>query len=135
MYIKTDPLDKLVSQITRTKAKNLCQRCGRYTEYANLQTAHCWGRRKKSVRYDLENVLALCFSCHRIIDSESPEDKREVFIRHLGEKGYEALNQRANWPHQYKPDLKAIKFYLENELKHLKNKRDSGDSSKPGDRF
>lgn len=120
MKIRIDKLDKMVSQIVRTRAKNQCQRCGRYKEYAQLQTAHCWGRRKKSVRYDLENCFALCWPCHRDIDGEIPGAKEELFIRYLGREGYKKLGQRANWP-QPKPDLKAIEIYLRQEIKKLKS--------------
>lgn len=117
MNIRIDPLDKLASQIVRLRAKGHCQRCGRFKEFGKLQAAHCWGRRKKSVRYDLDNMLGICFTCHQLIDTEDPEAKKELFIRYLGKQGYDNLNKRANWPHLQKPDLKAIKFYLETELK------------------
>lgn len=102
----------MVSKIVRARAKGKCQRCLKPSEH--LQAAHCWGRRKKSVRYDLDNLLALCFYCHRQIDGEDPEAKKELFIRYLGEEGYKKLNQRANWPNLQKPDYKMIEIYLTN---------------------
>ncbi len=114
--IKIDPLDTIVSKIVRLRAKNQCQRCLKYKDFTELQTAHCWGRRKKSVRYDLDNVLGLCAYCHGYIDSEDPDAKKELFVKYLGKKGYKQLNQRANWPNLQKPDLKLIKLLLEKEL-------------------
>lgn len=118
MKIKITKLDKLVSEIVRNRAKGHCQRCGATKDFVQLQTAHCWGRRKRSVRWDLENCLALCWPCHRAIDGEIPGAKEELFIRYLGKKGYTELGQRANWPHP-KPDLKVITIYLESLLKKV----------------
>ena len=117
MKIRITKLDSLFSQVIRLRAKNKCQRCGRFTEFKRLQAAHCWGRRKQSVRCDLDNALGLCFACHRIIDSEDPDAKKELFVKYLGEQGYKKLNQRANWPNMNKVDEKAIEYFLKQELK------------------
>jgi hypothetical protein len=119
--IKIDPLDSLFSRVIRLRANNKCQRCGKYKEFKQLQAAHCWGRRKKSVRYDLDNALGLCAYCHRVIDSEDPEAKKELFIKYLGEEGYRKLNQRANWPNLQKPDTKLINIQLKQKLKEYEN--------------
>lgn len=116
MKIKINKLDSLFSRVIRLRAKNQCQRCKKYKEFEQLQAAHCWGRRKQSVRYDLDNALGLCFYCHRQIDSEDPDAKKELFVKYLGEEGYKKLNQRANWPNQYKPDKNVIEILLKREL-------------------
>lgn len=120
MRIRIDPLDVLFSKVIRLRAKGKCQRCLKPTEFGNLQAAHCWGRRKKSVRWDLDNALGLCFYCHRQIDSEDPDAKRDLFTKYLGEAGYKQLNQRANWPNLKKPDQKLIKMFLQKELEKYK---------------
>lgn len=116
MKIKIDSLDSLFSRVIRSRAKNQCQRCLKWKEFSELQTAHCWGRRKKSVRWDLDNALALCFYCHKQIDGEDPDAKKELFTKYLGQDGYKKLGQRANWPVQYKPDIKVIRILLEREI-------------------
>lgn len=116
MDIKINPLDALVSKIVRLRAENICQRCGKYREFKSLQACHCFGRANKKVRYDLDNLLALDYYCHQLIDSD-PEEKRNLFIKHLGANGYLYLSHRALWPNLQKPDLKAIKLYLQQELK------------------
>lgn len=121
MRIKRDSLDILFSQFIRLRANEKCQRCLSLVGYSRLAAAHCWGRRKKSVRWDEDNALALCFRCHQIIDSEDPEAKRILFTKHLGGKGYEKLNQRANWPQQYKPDPKILTVYYERKIHALSN--------------
>lgn len=115
MRINISPLDQLFSQFIRMRANNQCQRCGRWKEYSQLQCAHCFGRRKKSVRFDEDNALALCFPCHHIIDSEDPEAKRELFIKYLGEQGYKNLRIRAELAGR--PDVKALSLYYKEKIK------------------
>lgn len=112
--IKISKLDQDFSKHIRTKANNKCEYCGRYKDFKQLQTAHCFGRRYKNVRYDPENVAALCFTCHRKID-EDAELKREFFIKRLGERGYKLLRIRAY--DTGKPDLKAIELWLQSQMK------------------
>lgn len=119
--IKIDKIDSLFSRVIRLRAKGQCQRCKKFKDFSLLQAAHCWGRRKQSVRYDLDNALGLCFTCHHLIDSEDPDAKRDLFVKYLGEEGYKKLNQRANWPQQYKPDKKVIEIYLKQQLKQYEN--------------
>ena len=114
MRIKIDPLDNLFSIIIRRRAKSQCQRCLRYKEFGDLQCAHCFGRRKKSVRWDMDNALGLCFTCHRIIDGEDPDAKKELFVKFLGEKGYKNLRIRAEISKNY--DRKLIEMFLKKEL-------------------
>lgn len=115
MKIKIDNLDILFSKFIRLRAKGKCQRCLKPTEFQRLQTAHCWGRRKKSVRWDEDNALALCFWCHKQIDGEDPDAKKILFVKYLGEDGYKKLGERANWPSQYKPDKKALTIYYKSK--------------------
>lgn len=115
MKIQINALDKLFSQVIRLKAKGICEIGGEFRGYERLMCCHNWGRRKKSVRWDLDNAIAGCFYHHRIID-ENAEDKIAFFKRYLGEQRYENLNKRANWPQQYKPDTKLIKLMLEKEI-------------------
>jgi hypothetical protein len=120
MQIKRGSLDILFSRFIRLRAANTCQRCGKYKDFKELQTAHCWGRRKKSVRWDEDNALALCFYCHKIIDGEDPDAKKELFTKYLGEVGYKKLGQRANWPNLKKPDERIIEYHIKEELKKYK---------------
>lgn len=115
MKVRIDPLDKLFSQIIRLRSKGYCEIGGEWRGYERLMCCHNWGRRKKSVRWDLDNAVAGCFYHHRMID-ENAEDKISFFKKYLGEERYKQLNQRANWPNQYKPDKKIIKIFLEKEI-------------------
>lgn len=115
MKIKIEPLDQLFSKIIRLRAKGICEIGGEWRGYEKLMCCHNWGRRKKSVRWDLDNACAGCFYHHRQID-ENAEDKISFFRKYLGNKKYQDLNKRANWTNLQKPDKKLIQLFLEKEL-------------------
>lgn len=123
MKIKITALDRLFSKVVRLRAKGYCEIGKEWRGYNKLQTCHCWGRRKKSVRWDLDNACAGCFFHHQQID-ENAEDKIAFFKKYLGEKRYEKLGQRANWRTLKKVDEKLIEIFLTQELKKLENKND-----------
>lgn len=60
MKIKITKLDKLFSKYIRSQHKT-CEYCGKWKDFEQLQTSHCFGRRYKNVRYDPDNVAALDF--------------------------------------------------------------------------
>ena len=53
--------DDLVSLIVRLKAK--CEWCG--TNNGQMQCAHFVGRANHTLRFDFQNVICLCATCHR----------------------------------------------------------------------
>ena len=111
MKIKIDPLDKLLRRYIRLRDK-VCQECGRSDR--KLETAHCFGRARKSVRYDEENVCILCFTCHQWYDHHDTE-KQEFFRKRLGEEKFDLLQARMRTPARYL-DKEAIRFYLEKQI-------------------
>lgn len=117
MKIKIDPLDVLFSKVIRTRAKGKCEYCLKPKEFKELQTSHFHGRRKKSVRWDLDNAAGICFYCHRIL-TENPLEHTDWFKNRLGEKKFNDLNIRANI-RLGMPDKKLVKIMLENELKRI----------------
>lgn len=42
----------------------ICQRCGKGATQGQLQCAHIYSRRYKSIRWDMDNALTLCAGCH-----------------------------------------------------------------------
>ena len=114
MKIRIDKLDVLFSKFIRLRDK-VCQRCGG----ANIACAHFHGRAKKSVRWDEDNCVALCFGCHIHLDSH-PIEKIEFFQRRLGDR-YDLLNARAN--QLGKPDKEAIELYLLERIKEVNDGR------------
>ena len=114
MRVKIDPLDKLVSEYIRKRSGGYCERCGKYYGWQNLQTCHFHSRRKRSVRWDTDNLVALDFGCHTHLDG-NPLEKIEFFKQRLGEQAFDFLNARARITHP-KPDKALIEIYLLKEL-------------------
>jgi len=90
--MKTNPIDKLVSQVAKLRADNKCEYCGE--EYKKRETSHFHSRRKVSVRYDLDNVAWLCFHCHQEMHSH-PNVHTEWFRKRLGSEKFEQLDVRS----------------------------------------
>lgn len=89
--------DKRFSRAVRERDGFTCQRCFKtYPENSRgLHCAHMFGRGKISTRLDMENACALCYGCHRYLDTH-PDLKREFFIGRLGEEVFAALELRSN---------------------------------------
>ena len=109
MKITVTKLDKLFSEFIRSRDK-VCKRCG---QKGRLETAHFFGRRMKSVRWDEDNAVALCFACHRFFH-EHPLEHGEWYLDYLGSDKLKMLRARAYIPQ--KPDLNAISLYLKSKL-------------------
>lgn len=116
MRIKIDKLDTLLSEFIRKRAKGVCERCGSYKGWKGLQCSHFFGRVKKSVRWDEDNVSALCFGCHQYFTSH-PLEHTEWFQKRLGGK-FDLLNCRARTPAKYL-DKEAITLYFQAKLKEM----------------
>jgi len=116
MKIKLDKLDVLFSKIVRLRAGGYCEHCGQYKGFKGLQCSHFFGRRRKSVRYDIENAAGLCFSCHSYL-GENPYVHTEWFKKRLGSERFERLSIRAEMI--VKPDRHAIEAELRNILKTM----------------
>lgn len=109
MKIAISKLDKAFSEYIRKRDK-VCQVCGRS---GRLETSHFHGRRKRSVRWDEDNAVALCFSCHRHF-TENPLEHCEWFKERLGEQEFEALRVRSQI--NYLQDLGLLLDYYEEKL-------------------
>ena len=116
---KIDAADKWFSLYVRNKAAWKCEYCGKPAEGQGLHAAHFHGRRKESVRYDLENVNALCALCHKHFTNHYNEHK-EWKLKQLGQKKYDLLNLRANTPQ--KKDRKLQAMYWKAKVKELHGK-------------
>lgn len=114
--VKLDAADIAFSKYVRTKAGWQCARCGRYAEGQGLHCAHFHARRKESVRFDLENVDALCANCHRHFTNHYEEHK-EWKLQKLGEDKYDLLMLRANT--RGDKNRKAEAVYWRAELRKL----------------
>ena len=117
MKVRISPLDALFSRYIRMRADERCERCHAYKGYAGLQCAHFHSRRKKSVRYDPDNCLALCFGCHQYFH-ENPDEFRAFMKLRLGEYQLNMLDVRARQP-IHSLDQQAVKLWLDNQIKKM----------------
>ena len=96
--MKRTPEDAAFSDMIRERDNWTCQRCGRVYEPhpgPALSSAHCFGRGKPGTRLDPLNAAALCYGCHRWLDTH-PDLKHGWFRARLGDEAYEALRLRSN---------------------------------------
>ena len=91
-------LDRLVSLIVRSVGQ--CQRCGN-AEYEKLQCCHIYSRTYNSVRWDLDNLICMCASCH-FYTHKNPIEFSEFVTKHLGAEKYQQLKMRRNSEFHYK---------------------------------
>lgn len=89
MSIKRDQADTEFSKVVRLRDKH-CQHCGKG---GALECAHIHGRRTKSVRWSLDNAIALCHACHRHF-TENPLDFAGWCSSQLGDGHLEILLEK-----------------------------------------
>jgi hypothetical protein len=75
------------------------------------------GRAKSlAIRCDLDNGLGLCAGCHTTIDQVA-EEKRALFLRHLGLERYERLELMRQ--SRARVDMRLVVLSLEREWEAL----------------
>lgn len=98
---KFSKADKIFSELIRTEAGWKCQKCK--LDFSDnrgyLTNSHYHGRRKKSVRFDLDNCTSLCRKCHNYFE-EHKSDYKEWMTKRLGEEGMALLQLRAETPNR-----------------------------------
>jgi hypothetical protein len=93
-------LDKVVSKIVRARGK--CQNCG---SIKSLQAAHIFSRIYNNTRWDLDNLLCLCASCHFFFHKNPLE-----FAHFVGEEKYQLLKEARNQITKYSTADLELKF-------------------------
>lgn len=123
---KIDKADQTFSVYIREKADWKCEYC--HKDYSNnhqgLHASHYWGRTRESVRFDPENVNALCYFHHmKLGHGDGREDYRNFMIKRLGQKRYDLLKARA---YQLKKKDRAMEYLRAKALvKNLRKVRES----------
>lgn len=87
----TRKLDSECSRLIRSIG--YCVMCHK-SDYEKLQCAHIFSRTYRSVRWDLDNLLSLCASCH-FHSHRNPLLFAEFVKNHLGDYKYQSLKGRA----------------------------------------
>lgn len=83
-------LDKLCSEIVR--ARGGCEICFK-TEH--LQCAHIYPRTIMSLRWDMDNLLCLCYRCHFHFAHKHPLAFTEFIKKHFGTKHIKSLEKKS----------------------------------------
>ena len=84
-------LDKVCSMLVIHR-DGLCQKCG---SSKALAAHHAFGRRHMSVRWDLDNLVALCWPCHKHFAHGDPLGFATWYCEKIGMGTYEKLTMRA----------------------------------------
>ena len=116
--IKLNKQDRWFSNYVREKAHWRCEKCGKLCKIGTehifaLQASHYFSRSHWNVRYDPENVYALCAGCHRRMGGYTTHGHGEydIFVKNkLGKIKYNKLLLRAH--QKGTKDPKLIDLYL-----------------------
>lgn len=114
-------LGDLWSKIIRLKGK--CEKC---SSIRFLNAHHHYGKRALSTRWDIDNGVCLCPSCHVYSTVFSAHQTPALFVRWINKKRGEAWEERLRKKHRtiYKPtieDLQKLLIKLQEEYKRRKN--------------
>lgn len=112
-----DKCDRLLTPIVK-KTTPKCEACGHDTE-----VGHHWIEKSRSLylRFELENIIALCHSCHAKIHNRFSNsvmnclDVAEIIIEKRGQEWFERMKRDSSQL------VKANKAYFEEHLERLEN--------------
>lgn len=89
--------DKVFSNFIRSRADWCCMFCGKdFSEKRQqLHCSHFWGRTHMSTRFDPDNCIAACYSCHYYkLEKEKQGLYKDLMISLIGEEKYELLRKK-----------------------------------------
>jgi len=117
--MKRDKYDIVFSRLIRAMAGDQCEKCGR--REGQLECAHIFGRRSKSTRWDLDNALCLCHSCHRHT-TENPVLFFDWLRVYIGDDKLDELRLRAHSVKKWTQEEKDLMYKdLKERLKTYEN--------------
>jgi hypothetical protein len=124
--ISDQVLDSLVRTYVRLISGGYCKRCGRKVGIENIVTAHLFRRWRKTVRWDLRNVVPLCdnpplgMKCHKIVDND-PVEMSSFMYEILSPEDIADLQKLANSTiKEYPIDREQIKKELKEKISKLR---------------
>jgi len=112
--IKT--LDKLFAHLIQLRSNGYCERCGKYVKLEGINPAHFWGRSRKSVRWDEDNVHGLCTPCHSMFDN-GWNSYNDWLWKRIGDERLAALLNRMR--DTTKLDYEDVKTQIQNRIKEI----------------
>lgn len=123
--VKLRKSDTLFSHYIREKNNWTCEICGKFCGENNslykLENSHYWGRGHEATRFDEDNCMALCFTCHqRYGHGEKRDLYKEKMIEKLGQDRFDSLMIQAN-SYKKRDDLMDL-IIIENMIKEFRAK-------------
>ena len=127
--LKAGYLWSLCSQVVRERDNWTCQNCG--IDYRHdtgrLDASHHIPRTKGIVKYDLDNLIALCRTCHGEMDTH-PFHHHDWIKSKIGEERYEGLKARSvGLLKMTDADTRELAATLRGHLKSLRARRAAGE--------
>lgn len=114
--------DRFFSQFIRTRDNWTCRLCKKtFIENKRvLHNSHFWGRGRMSTRFDPDNCIAACYSCHYFkLEKEKQGTYRTIMLEWLGEEKYKQLEDKANKQTKRRDAIKELMGWIEPYIKEL----------------
>lgn len=109
-------LDKLMSELIRLRANGFCEHCGKWVKFEGIVASHFYGRIRKSVRWDEDNVQGICNQCHLDFHNDHMDYFNWLYIR-LGAERLCSLADKAETIMKF--DYESLRESLKSRIKEL----------------
>jgi hypothetical protein len=122
--IKRDAADAAFSDAVRYSKNYTCEHCNisggkRNSGLPNMELAHIYGRRHKSIRWDTLNGLCLCSTCHQMF-TESPVTFTRWLEGYVGTGYLDILTEKRNTIFKTNKAMRAcIAKHYRQELRNM----------------
>lgn len=122
MSIKREACDDWFSKCVRKRANWKCEYCGNDT--GQLDCAHIYGRRAKSVRWDGMNAVSLCRH-HHMHFTANPIEFTRWLEKHLGHGHLDILREKKNTLMKTNKQLRReIAAHYREQFNHMEDGED-----------
>ena len=128
--VKISPADQAFAKCVKWRVNWVCESCGKQYEEGSqgLHCSHFFSRRHRATRWHPDNAAAHCFSCHQKLGGNPVEFYRWI-ENHLGAARLQIVEDLKNSIIKIpKSEEKEIARHYREELKRLKDRRDSGET-------
>lgn len=113
--------DELCSLVVRARDP-ICRLC---KAAPSRDAHHIFSRSHKNTRYDLDNLIGLCYTCHQPKGHDDPCNMRDRIVTEIGQELYDDLRARSQVVIAYTP------AFLRDQIDRLKSIHTNG-HEKPG---
>ena len=123
--MKRSPADAAFSDCIRAAHNHTCEKCGKE---GRMEASHVYGRRHRTIRWDVLNCNCLCHYCHRMWH-ENPLDSAIWFDGKFGDARREIIREkRDSMVKVSKLEEKDIAKHYKKQYKLIQEARDKGEA-------